>query len=285
MARLSRPVVQGHRGFRAAWPENTLAGFVAALREGADAIELDAGLTSDGVVAICHDPALDADLTRAADGAWIAPPGPVVSRCTFAELRAYDIGRARPDSPTALAFPHQKALDGARVPSLSEVFEIARPFAGWIDVELKTDPAAPDLTASPETLVEAVVAVAERQGGLARLALRSFDWRGLEHAARRWPGLPLTWLTGPETDSDPSWRGVRRGAAPKSLAGLRHATWAPDHRDLTREQIEHAHALDLLVVPWTVNEPAAMARLLEWEVDGLCTDEVARALECIAGMR
>ncbi len=284
MARLSRPLVQGHRGFRAAWPENTLAGFVAALRAGAHAIELDAGLTSDGVVVVCHDPALDPDLTRGHGGLWIDPPGPVIHRSTLAELRAYDVGRARPRGPTAVAFPRQSPVDGARVPMLAEVFEATRDVPGWVDVELKTDPTVPTLTASPETLVEAVVNVAERAGGSRRLALRSFDWRALEHAERVWPALPLTWLTDAATDADPSWRGTRWGIAPDCLAGLRGATWAPDHRDVTREQIERAHALDLLVVPWTVNEPAEIARLLGWGVDGVCTDDVTMALEVISEM-
>ena len=56
------------------------------------------------------------------------------------------------------------------------------------------------------------------------------------------------------------------------------ATWAPEWQSLTREDIAAAHARSLRVVPWTVNEPEAMHRLLAWGCDGLCTDEPDVAL-------
>jgi glycerophosphoryl diester phosphodiesterase len=48
--------------------------------------------------------------------------------------------------------------------------------------------------------------------------------------------------------------------------------WCPEHRSLTRAVLREAQALGLLVMPWTVNEPADIARLQEWGVDGICTD-------------
>lgn len=267
--------IEGHRGSRASWPENTLPGFRAALEAGTDAIELDVGLTRDGVVVVCHDPALDPDLTRAPDGTWIAPPGPVLARSTLAELRAYDVGRARPGGRTASDFPRQRAVDGARLPTLAEVFELAAGWPATVDVELKTNPLAPGLAAT-EALVDAVLAVAEASRALPFLALRSFHWRGLEHAVGRLPGLRATWLTRTGGD-DPRWRGSRAGPAPGCLAGMPGATWGPGHRDLTRRQVEHAQALGLQVVPWTVNEAADMVRLAGWGVDGICTDDVALA--------
>jgi glycerophosphoryl diester phosphodiesterase len=284
-----RLVVQGHRGFRAAWPENTLAGFEAALRAGADAIEVDVGLTRDGVVVVCHDPRLDPDLTRGPDGAWIAPPGPLLRAHGLAALRAHDVGRARPGGPTATAFPEQRAVDGARVPTLAEVFALAAGFAAIVDVELKTDPTAPGLTPEPAELAEAVMAVAIAGGGRDRLALRSFDWRGLDHAAARWPEVGLTWLSDAETEGRADWHGGRAGPTPECLAGPAAAmpgrvTWAPDHRGLTRGLTERARALGLRVVPWTVNTPEAVARLLAWGVDGVCTDDVAMALKVVGAM-
>ncbi len=64
--------IQGHRGARALFPENTLEGFVAAAALGVDAFELDVGMTADGVVVVSHDPALNPDITRDASGAWLA---------------------------------------------------------------------------------------------------------------------------------------------------------------------------------------------------------------------
>ncbi|KAG6336489.1 hypothetical protein ID866_2603, partial [Astraeus odoratus] len=49
----------GHRGASAAYPENTLASFEAAIRDGAEGIESDVHVSKDGVVVMFHDPALE----------------------------------------------------------------------------------------------------------------------------------------------------------------------------------------------------------------------------------
>ena len=54
----SSPILLGHRGaFRYA-PENTLPAFDLALEHGCDGFEFDVRMTSDGVAAVCHDPAI-----------------------------------------------------------------------------------------------------------------------------------------------------------------------------------------------------------------------------------
>src|SRR4051794_18770412 len=96
--------LQGHRGARALFPENTLEGFAAALGIGVGAIELDVATTADGVVVVTHDLRLNPDLVRGPDGAWLAAPGPPVRSLTLAELRHYDVGRLRPGSDYAALY-------------------------------------------------------------------------------------------------------------------------------------------------------------------------------------
>jgi phosphatidylglycerol phospholipase C len=50
----SRPQAIAHRGYRAAFPENTMAAFKGAVKVGAHAIETDIHLTKDGVVVLSH---------------------------------------------------------------------------------------------------------------------------------------------------------------------------------------------------------------------------------------
>lgn len=262
--------IEGHRGARGLWPENTLAGFDGALALGVDAIELDVVTTGDGVVVASHDPCLNPDLTRDENGVWSVSPGVAVRSLDAAALARFDVGRARPGGATAMLFPAQRACDGARVPSLGEVMRLARGGQAIVDVEIKTNPALPHLTPPPAAVVDAVMAVARECGMLDRLALRSFDWRALRHARDRWPALRLSWLTrtnclGPEQ--------VAQEAGPHG------GTWAPRHRELEADAVERAHALGLLVVPWTVNEASDMARLRAWGVDGICTDRPDLALE------
>ena len=106
------------------------------------------------------------------------------------------------------------------------------------------------------------------------------------------PELPLTFLTSRQTvGAAELWLGGA-GPIPARIASVCGAVgwrpcWAPAHATLDREDVTAAHAAGLRVVPWTVNEPAAMARLIGWGVDGLCTDfpDLARQAMLAAGLK
>ncbi|MCV6588763.1 MAG: glycerophosphodiester phosphodiesterase family protein [Marinobacterium sp.] len=59
----SMPLIYGHRGIPSRAPENTLGGFLAAIREGVEGVELDVTLLADGTPVVNHD----ADLSRCSD--------------------------------------------------------------------------------------------------------------------------------------------------------------------------------------------------------------------------
>src|ERR1700741_5157316 len=85
--------VQGHRGARGLAPENTLPAFARALEVGVDTLEMDTGITRDGVVVVGHDPLLNPDITRGPDGRFLEKTGPAVHDLTYEELQRYDVGR------------------------------------------------------------------------------------------------------------------------------------------------------------------------------------------------
>ena len=74
--------LQGHRGARGLAPENTLPAFAAALSLGVTTLELDVGVTRDGVVVVSHERELHSDIVRALDGNWLATPGPAIHSLT-----------------------------------------------------------------------------------------------------------------------------------------------------------------------------------------------------------
>ena len=291
--------IQGHRGARGLAPENTLPAFERALALGVTTLEMDTSVTRDGVVVVTHDPTLNPDLVRMADGRWLETRGPAIHSLTYAELQAYDVGRLKAGTRYARDYPAQVAVDGTRIPRLSDVFELARR-AGHRDVrfniETKLSPLRPEETPSPEVFARALIREIRAAGVGRSASIQSFDWRTLQVVQREAPEIETVYLTaqqrfldnvcaGPHggkpdaavADCGPSaWTAgfqlKDHGSVPKLVKAAGGRVWSPDYRDVDAAKLAEAHALGLRVVVWTVNEPADIARLLALGVDGIISD-------------
>ena len=281
--------LQGHRGARGLWPENTLAGFGRAIELGVGAVELDCAVTRDGVVVVTHDALLNPDCTRDAQGRFLESPGPAIFALTYAQLHTYDVGRLRPGSAYAARFPDQQPMDGERIPRLSEVLSLVRTRGAArvrVAIEIKTFPEQPELTPAPEPFVQAVRLDVERTGAAALIAVLAFDWRVLSAAQRLMPQVGTVALTEQQPGEDtvrlgsptPSpWLGGRdpadyAGSIARLVKATGAGTWGPNYLDLDAGRVEQAHALGLRVVPYTVNEPSDMEQMLAFNVDGMISD-------------
>ena len=261
--------LQGHRGARGHAPENTLAGFERALAIGVDTLELDVGVTRDGVVVIHHDRRLNPDVARGVDGKWVSAPAPTIYSLSYAELARYDVGRIRPGSDYARRFPHQQPIDGARIPRLSDLWPIAPRVR--FNIETKLVPEAPEETLPPEPFARAVIAEVRRAGVAPRTTIQSFDFRTLAVVQREAPEIRTAYLTS----------GQRGDAVAKSVHALQGTIWSPNYQDLDPVALAAARGFGLKVIPWTVNEPADIARVLAMNVDGLISDYPDRVRQAL----
>ena len=263
----------GHRGARGLFAENTLEGFRRTLDLGVDGIEIDVAITADGLAVVTHDPALNPDITRL-NGEWLASRGPLVQTLRAEQLAEFDIGRIRPGSGYAALYPDQNPIDGARIPSLADTLALQTRFT----VELKTIATQPQWTIAPQAMAEAVARVADQAGAASRIIVQSFDWRGPRHLRRLRPDLIYAWLTSEKTVADARlwWDGPSpddfAGSVPRAVAAEGGSIWSPAFAGVTADLVAEAQSLGLMVIPWTVNRPADMRRLIGWGVDGLITD-------------
>jgi len=280
--------LQAHRGGRGLHPENTLTAFEAAARLGVNTLELDIGITADGVPVVSHDRALNPFFTRDARGEWLPARGPLIHALSLSQLQTYDVGRLQPGTNYAREFNLQQAVDGEQVPTLAAVFERVKTL-GFdqlnFNIETKLNPNAPGDTLAPGPFVRAVLAVIRQAGMTQRVMLQSFDWRTLAVVRQLEPDMRIAYLTAaPPVAGSPNealWTAGQRlsehgGSMPqlvRAAAGsAKGVTWSPHWRQLNPDQLKQAKALSLSVVPWTVNDRADMTRLMDWGVDGLITD-------------
>lgn len=263
--------LQGHRGARGLAPENTLPAFAAALSIGVTTLELDVGVTRDGVVVVHHDRTLNPDIARGPDGRWLEQRGPAIHSLSYAELQRYDLGRLNPGSDYARPFAAQRAADGARAPTLADVFELARRAGNRtvrFNIETKISPQAPDETLPPAEFARAVVAEIRKAGVASRSAIQSFDWRALAVVQTEAPEIATVHLTG-----------QKLADAPRKVAEAGGRIWSPNFNAVDAARMREARALGLQVVVWTVNEPAQIAAMLALGVDGIISDRPDLARE------
>ena len=278
--------LQGHRGARGLMPENTLPAFRKALELGVDTLECDLAITRDGVVVVHHDLWLNPDTTRGPDGQWLLARGPAIFELTYAELQRYDVGRLKPGTEYAKGFPDQQAVDGTRVPRLADLFELVRQSGNsrvGFDCETKVSPAEPTATLPPAEFARRVIAEVRLGGMQARTTIQSFDWRTLQLVQKEAPEIRTLYLSSPRTlaraaDGAPSpWLAgfdAHRfgGSVPKAVHAAGGRGWAPNQTFLTPALRAEALALGISVIPWTVNEPAMINKLLDMQVDGIISD-------------
>ena len=166
--------VIAHRGASADAPENTLAAFRLAFEQGADGIEGDFRLSSDGRIVCLHDD----DLAR------VAGSQRVVRETTFADLQQFDIGRWK-----------GKRWRGERIVSLEEVLEVV-PAGKWLVMELK---AGPEIVAPLADVLDQAT-IARQQVLVISLVDATFA-----ECKRRLPALPCHWLSGYAQRADGDW--------------------------------------------------------------------------------
>jgi glycerophosphoryl diester phosphodiesterase len=280
--------LQAHRGGRGLMPENTLPAFANALRIGVTTLELDCGITADGVVVIHHDLHLNPDTTRTADGAWLAGKGPAIHALTYAELSRYDVGRLKPGTQYAAGQPQQTPVDGTRIPRLADLFALVERIgdkAVRFNIETKLSPMEREDTVDAETFAAMLVAEIRKAGMQKRATIQSFDWRTLAIAQRIAPEIPTVYLSaqqkwldniGADNRAGSPWTAGldyrEFGSVPKIIKHAGGAVWSPYFGDASPELVNEAHALGLKVVVWTVNSEADMRSMLGRGVDGIISD-------------
>ncbi|KZE70455.1 glycerophosphodiester phosphodiesterase [Paenibacillus elgii] len=231
---IQQPIVIGHRGAAGEAPENTLASFELALRQGADAIELDVHLSADGEVIVCHDHTVG----RTTDGTG------AIAELTVAELMRLDAGRW-----------FDERFTGERLPLLEEVFQLV-PSEIMINVEVKC-------SYTPR-LAERLAELLAQYNRLDSVVVSSFNHKVLKQLQEAIPNLRAGLLYVANFVSH------RQMAA--AAEGLNVYSIHPQHHTIDAGDAAEATGYGLRVYPWTVNEPQDLRRIIDAGVSGIITD-------------
>ncbi|KAK2462021.1 hypothetical protein APHAL10511_006484 [Amanita phalloides] len=314
LASKSKPVyrqyfdLQGHRGGRGDANENTLPSFAWGLISGVTTLELDNGLTKDGVPVVWHDESIVAEKCQDTAPAFENDPdfpyvGKHIANLTLAQLKMLDCGSKRSNN-----FPLQLRYPGTKISTLRELFEFARcadpdHLILW-NIESKVNPVTPGATRSGKDFVTKQHAEFIASGyDSSHITYQSFDWSTLiamKALDDRFPTSALIndeslivgddetlpWLAGLRIEDFPGATvGAQIANAAKSIKadvlspGAFYSNSTVNDPSLpgytpftTRDMVESAHEVGLTVIPWTVNRLNVADQLISWGVDGIITD-------------
>ena len=94
------------------------------------------------------------------------------------EVKRYDVGRLKPGTAYAARLPEQRPRDGARIPTLGEVFELVNRIGAShirFNIETKLTPTSGPDVPDPELFARTVAASVHDAGLTERVSIQSFE--------------------------------------------------------------------------------------------------------------
>lgn len=261
--------IQGHRGCRGLMPENTIPAMRHALGLGVTTLEMDVVITKDKKVILSHEPFFNHEITTKPGGGLVSEEEERslnIYQMNYEEVSKYDVGM-KPHP----RYPQQQKMNAVK-PLLSEVFDSVNDYMKdsksnlpFFNIETKCLPAGDKLYhPGPAEFVDLLMKVISEKQMEQRVTIQSFDFRTLQYLHKTYPRIRTVMLI---EDSDKTGFDEQL----KKL-GYTPEVYSPHFSLVTEDLIKRCHALNVLLIPWTVNEKPLIDRLQKAGVDGIITD-------------
>ena len=236
--------------------------FKKALSLHVPTLEFDLQLTQDHVFVVYHDAKLDPKRCVYDDGHKVEKQA--IDQLRYDALAHIDCGRVV-DS----RFPKQQTVAGTRIPRLQDVLALAgsADYPVGLSVEIKWNKRRDGLTES--SYARRLLMLLKKYGLTQRTIVQSFHAPALLAVGRMDATVRRAIL-------------VRRPEDYNLAVQQSRATiLSPRYDGLRRDDVARFQRMGIAVIPWTVNEPADLCRLIAWGVDGLITDYPDRAMRLV----
>ena len=254
--------VQGHRGARGLYPENSLPAFEKAIDLGVHTLELDIAITKDNKVVVTHEPFMSNTICLKPNGQQITYTEEKafnLYQMTYKEIKQFDCGtKFHP------AYPDQKKI-AVYKPLLSEVFQLATSKESNVkfNIEIKSKPEYyGSYTPQPKDYVAIIIRAIVDSGYLDKVNLQSFDINILEEIKKQSANMPVALLIDESESID------------KKLNELsfKPEIISPYFELLDKELVKRLKSENFKIIPWTVNTTLHMQQMIDFEVNGIITD-------------
>jgi len=266
--------IQGHRGCRGLFPENTIPAFEHALELGVTTLELDVVVSKDKKLIISHEPFFNHEISKTPDGAAISKKEERDHKTyllDYSEIQNYDVG-----TTFFGKFPEQKKIKVYK-PSLEDMVKHIEAKASYLgrekisyNIELKRKPEWDNSFLPPvDEFVDITLKTLYDLGIQKKTSLQCFDIECLQIMHREDPSIPLAYLIENRNSVEVNME----------LLGFIPAIYSPYYKFVNKELVDYCKQHSIKLIPWTTNELSDIQSMIELKVDGIISDYPNRVIE------
>ncbi len=267
--------VQGHRGYRGLYPENTLIGFEKALALGVHTLELDVVVSKDHKVIVSHEPFMNHEIALDTNSNEISEADEMTFNLytmTYDSIAMYDCGlKFHP------RFPEQNKVAASK-PLLTEVIALGEAMnpSVFYNIEIKSQPKY-DKVYTPQLsdYVNLVIDIVQEYGIKERTTLQSFDIRALEIIHNQAPKIKTVLLVDENENI----------ASKLEQLSFKPDIISPYFKLLSSKTISKFQNQGFKIIPWTVNNKSDISEMLKYNVDGIISDYPERVFEVLTAIQ
>lgn len=265
--------VQGHRGDRGNFPENSIPAFISAVKKGADVVELDVVISKDQKVVVSHEVFMSSQYMLDSEEKPIAKEKEKsynLYEMTYDSIRKFDSG-----SRGNNAFPMQEKQKTYK-PLLSEVIDRVEDYIVKnnlkpvrYNIEIKSEKSDyGKRQPEPEAFIDLVMKIIKDKGIERKINIQSFDPTVLNVMHKRYPKTKIAYLVG-------------EGSISKNLLLLdfKPEIYSPHYKLLNQKAVDSLRLLKMKIIPWTVNDDKAIDNMIQLQVDAIITDYPEKVLQ------
>ena len=260
--------VQAHRGGAGLKPENTLNSMTNAIKLGVNTLEMDMQVSKDDKVVISHDPYFHPRYSTRPDGTLVGAKDPKEYLYTmpYDSIARYDVGM-RPNT----VWPNQ-AKEKAFKPLASVLIDSVEHFTALngyspmrYNIEVKSRAGKGEGTLWPDykQFVDICIPLLLSKNLGDRLVVQCFDERALNYMHEKYPQLKLSYLVEPKDGEFEAYM-AKLNFTPDWLS--------PETTMINKELVDKCHAKGIKVVPWTVDTPENIQKMIDCGSDAIISN-------------
>ncbi len=253
----TEPLIFAHQGGETLRPTNTMLAFRHAVALGADVLDTDMQRTSDGVLVLVHDETVD----RTSDGTG------AVRDLSFDELRQLDFAHS---FTTDGGETHPYRDQGHGVVTVEELF-----------VNFPTHRIGIEIKQTPAVAATELCAVIARLGREDDVLVSSFEQRNMDVFRRECPDVATSATEGEVRTFYVLHRLGLVGLSSPTFDAFQVPERSGGVQLLTSGFIDDARAVGVPIVPWTIDDPADLERVLGLGVEGINTNYPDRLADLV----